>query len=62
MKWMLVVIGIMNGNPEVEKEGLYNEMSQCFEAREIYIWETFASSDGYPPVNFQVVCIPSDKY
>jgi len=62
MKWMLVVIGIMNGTPEVTNEGVYEKMTQCFFAREQIIWELFQKPDGYPPPNWQVVCIPTDKY
>lgn len=62
MKWMLVVIGIMNGTPEVKNEGVYEKMTHCFVAREQIIWELFQKPDGHPPTNWQVVCIPTDKY
>ena len=62
MKWMLVVIGIMNGTPEVTNEGVYENMSHCFFAREQIIWEMFQKPAVYPPPNWQVVCIPTDKY
>lgn len=62
MKWILVVVGIFNGQIIADNEGIYNNMNDCFLAREMYIWETFSNPDGQPPVNFQVVCIPSDKY
>jgi hypothetical protein len=62
MKWMLVVIGIFNGGPEVSNEGLYDSMTDCFLSREQIIWDLFNNADGYPPPNFQVVCIPTDKY
>lgn len=62
MKWMLVLIGIVNSNPEVSSQGVYDSMTNCFFAREQIIWELFQNPDGYPPTNFQVVCIPTDKY
>lgn len=62
MKWILVVVGIFNGGPEVSNEGVYDTMNQCFFAREEVIWEYFGNPDGQPPTNFQVVCIPTDKY
>jgi len=52
----------MNGTPEVTNEGVYEKMTQCFFAREQIIWELFQKPDGYPPPNWQVVCIPTDKY
>lgn len=62
MKWILVVVGIFNGGPEVSNEGVYESMTHCFYAREQIIWDLFANPDGQPPTNFQVVCIPTDKY
>lgn len=62
MKWILVIVGIFNGGPEVSNEGVYDTMQQCFYAREEVIWETFGNPEGNPPVNFQVVCIRTDKY
>jgi len=61
MKWILVVISLLNG-PEVEVAGLYEDMLQCFNSRQQLIWDRFQDSNGQPPINFQVVCIPSDKY
>jgi hypothetical protein len=62
MKWILVVVGIFNGGAEVNNEGVYDTMEQCFYAREEIIWEYFGNVYGQPPINFQVVCIPTDKY
>jgi len=62
MYWMLVIVGIFNGGPEVSSEGVYETMDQCFYAREEIIWEYFGDVDGRPPTNFQVVCIPTDRY
>jgi len=62
MKWILVVVGIFNGGPEVSNEGVHDTMADCFAAREEIIWEYFGNVEGQPPTNFQVVCIPTDKY
>ena len=62
MKWILVVVGIFNGEIIADNEGVYNRMDECFYAREEFIWKAFANPEGQPPVNYQVVCIPSDKY
>ena len=62
MKWILVVVGIFNGGPEVSMEGVHDSMTDCFAAREEIIWEYFGNVNGQPPTNFQVVCIPTDKY
>ena len=62
MKWVLVVIGIFNGDVVAQNEGVYEDMIECFYAREQYIWTVFEDPTGQPPINFQVVCIPSDKY
>ena len=62
MKWMLVVIGIFNGEVVATNEGVYENMIECFYEREEYVWTTFGNADGYPPTNFEVVCIPTDKY
>jgi len=62
MKWILVVVGIFNGEIIADNQGLYNKMTECFFAREELIWDIFTNPDGQPPVNYQVVCIPTDKY
>ena len=62
MSWILIVVGIFNGEVLAQNEGVHASMQDCFAAREEYIWTTFGTTSGYPPVNFQVVCIPSDKY
>jgi len=62
MKWILVLISIYNGEIIAEQTGIYNAMTDCFYAREEIIWNTFSNPEGQPPVNYQVVCIPSDKY
>ena len=62
MKWILVLVGIVNGGPEATFEGAYNTMNDCFVARQETIFEYFGSTNGYPPTNFQVLCIPTDKY
>ena len=62
MKWILVVVGIFNGEIIADNQGLYNSMTECFYAREELIWNVFANLNGQPPVNYQVVCIPTDKY
>lgn len=62
MKWILVIIGIMNGEVIAQNEGIYSDMIECFYAREEFIWTTFGNPDGYAPVNYQVLCVPTDKY
>jgi len=62
MKWILVVVGILNGEIIADNQGIYKNMTECFFAREEIIWDAFANPDGQPPVNYQVVCIPTDKY
>ena len=63
MKWMLVVIAILDGHgPEVMMEGIYDSMNQCFDARDVQIWNLFEDPEGRPPINYQLVCIPTDKY
>lgn len=62
MKWVLVLVGLMNGQTIAQNEGVYNQMDECFAAREQYVWETFGNTNGQTPINFQVVCIRSDKY
>ena len=62
MKWILVVVGIFNGEIVSEQAGVYDDMTDCFFAREEIIWDYFANPNGQPPVNYQVVCIPTDKY
>lgn len=60
MKWVLVLVGIFNGGPENSLEGVYANMDDCFLAREELLWEYFGVES--PPTNFQMVCIPTDKY
>lgn len=62
MKWILVVVGIMNGQTLAQNEGVHASMQDCFAAREQYIWTAFGTTSGYPPTNWQVVCVPTDKY
>ena len=61
MKWILVIVGIFNGEIITEDQGVYNTMTGCFFAREEVIWNAFGNADGQPPINYQVVCIPTDK-
>lgn len=62
MKWILVLVGVFNGEIITEDKGLYSSMTDCFYARDELIIEYFDIYTGHPPVNYQVVCIPSDKY
>lgn len=62
MKWILVLVGVFNGEIITENKGLFPSMTDCFQAREEAVIEYFGNYTGQPPVNYQVVCIPSDKY
>lgn len=61
MKWVLVLIGIVNGSSESTIQGVYDRMVDCFDQREVVMWEQFATVDR-PPPNYQLVCVLSDKY
>lgn len=62
MTWVLVLVGIFNGEVISENKGIHNSMAECFYSRDELIIEYFDVYTGYPPVNYQVVCIPTDKY
>tara|TARA_B100002019_G_scaffold64553_1_gene55361 strand:- start:5795 stop:5989 length:195 start_codon:yes stop_codon:yes gene_type:complete len=63
MKWALVVIALIDGHgPESFLEGIYDNIYQCFEAREETVYELLGSPNGNPPINHQAVCIRTDKY
>jgi hypothetical protein len=60
MTWQLVVIAVLGATPQAVLEGEYASMTDCFSARENII-HTLWNQDR-APVNYQVVCIQSDKY
>jgi hypothetical protein len=63
MKWALVVIALIDGHGPVSYlEGVYDDIYQCFYAREEVVYELLGSTDGNPPINHQAVCIRTDKY
>lgn len=63
MKWALVLIALIDGSGPVSYlEGVYDDVYQCFYAREEAVYELLGSTDGHPPPNHQAVCIRTDKY
>ena len=63
MKWALVLIALIDGEgPVTYLEGVYDDIYQCFYAREEAVYELLGSTDGTPPPNNQAVCIRTDKY
>lgn len=64
MKFALVIVAILDGDfaPDAYLQGVYPDMYECFFARETAIYDLFDSKNGYPPPNFQALCIPTDKY
>ena len=63
MKWILVLIAISgSGDIIAEQHAIMDNMTDCFYAREELVWTLFGDPSGRPPTNFQVLCVPSDKY
>ena len=63
MKWVLVLIGFLdNGQFVAAPDGVFDNMEDCFWARE-YMAEQLGGSNGYYPVNTQGICLQvEDKY
>lgn len=58
MKWVLVYIALTyHGHPEAIEIGRYDDMFECFYAREDLLVK-LESYDGNFPVNTQAICIP----
>jgi len=63
MTWVLIMVAILNGDDVgASIEGIYGNLNECFDARDTIIIEQWQNYDGYPAVNYQLVCIRSDKY
>lgn len=62
MKWMLIVVGIFQGNPEASYIEVYDTMELCFAGRDVYIWEEFNDKRGTPPTGYQVLCLQTDQW
>jgi len=63
MTWVLVMVAILNGDDVgASIEGIYGNLNDCFDDRDTIIVEQWQHYDGYPAVNYQLVCVRSDKY
>lgn len=65
MKWVLIYI-ILSGTEPIAVNALgpkvlFDDMIECFYAREQLSY-TVGGSEGYFPPGSQAVCIPTDKY
>jgi len=62
MKWILVLIVLdFNGYMEANVEGTFDDMNDCFWARD-YLATEREGEDGFFPLGEQGVCISSDKF
>lgn len=52
MKYILVLIALMGDTPISDKEGVYDTMNECFDAREIMVEKI-----GRPIIGWQAICI-----
>lgn len=63
MTWVLVAILILGPNPnsdvDINEIGRYNNMVECFRAREDLLVKLEAYS-GIPPINTQFVCVRTE--
>jgi|TARA_X000000950_G_scaffold265760_1_gene340401 hypothetical protein len=64
MKWILVYIILVNGEPistnAMGTNHYFNDMMECFLARDNLSF-TVGGDNGFFPPNTQAVCIPTDK-
>ena len=56
MMWFMVVIIAMDSGVKYFPNGVYTTMTKCFEAR-----EEFMLSAPRPKINYEAVCIQTDK-
>ena len=61
MKWMLILVGIFQGNPEAKYIEVYDTMELCLAGRDMYIWEEFDNKQGQLPIGYQVLCIQTEQ-
>ena len=59
INWVLVLIVYWNGHIMTTGDGVFENMTACFAAREILVAE-IGGRDGIPPNNMQAVCIAND--
>ena len=58
--WVLVFITVNYSNVTAEAIGNYDNMTDCFFAREKFS-QTVGGNEGYFPLNTQAVCIKLDN-
>ncbi len=54
--WFMVVIIAMDTGVKYFPNGVYTTMAKCFEAREV-----FMKTAPQPKINYEAVCIQTDK-
>ena len=59
INWVLVLVVYWNGHIMTTGDGVYENMTECFAAREILVAE-IGGRDGIPPNNMQAVCVAND--
>jgi len=61
--WLLIAITIINSDGYVQNlspiVSEHDTMEECFDARDDYLYN-LGSTDGFPPVNTQAVCVRTD--
>jgi len=61
MNWVLLIVALTNSGWQVAEDGRFNEINDCFWAREYIITEANNSLGIYntttPPPGMQAVCI-----
>lgn len=56
MKWLLVFMTYWDGQIMIVSDGMYDNMMDCFFARE-ELSEEVGGSNGYFPINMQAICM-----
>ena len=59
MKWVLIFITYWDGQIMTVGNGVFDDMIECFYAREQLSTEV-GGGDGYFPINMQAVCVLTD--
>jgi len=59
MKWVLIFITYWDGQIMTVGNGVFDDMIECFYAREQLSTEV-GGSNGYFPINMQAVCVLTD--
>lgn len=55
--WILVYISLVNIEPFAHSMGMYDNMSNCFKARDALALKAGGTPDGHFPKGTQAVCI-----